>query len=34
MGYRSIENYGIIGDMHSVALVEMDGSTDRLCFPH
>lgn len=34
MGYRSIEDYGSIGGMHSVALVEMDGSTDRLCFPH
>jgi GH15 family glucan-1,4-alpha-glucosidase len=32
--YRPIENYGIIGDMHSVALVGMDGSIDWLCFPH
>jgi pentatricopeptide repeat protein len=32
--YRPIENYGLIGDMHSVALVGMDGSIDWLCFPH
>jgi pentatricopeptide repeat protein len=32
--YQPIENYGIIGDMHSVALVGMDGSIDWLCFPH
>jgi pentatricopeptide repeat protein len=34
MVYQPIENYGIIGDMHSVALVGMDGSIDWLCFPH
>ena len=34
MAYQPIENYGIIGDMHSVALVGMDGSIDWLCFPH
>ena len=34
MPYQPIENYGIIGDMHSVALVGMDGSIDWLCFPH
>jgi pentatricopeptide repeat protein len=32
--YQPIENYGIIGDMHSAALVGMDGSIDWLCFPH
>lgn len=34
MGYKPIEDYGIIGDMHSVALVGTDGSVDWLCFPH
>jgi GH15 family glucan-1,4-alpha-glucosidase len=34
MAYQPIENYGIIGDMHSVALVGMNGSIDWLCFPH
>ena len=34
MGYQAIEDYGIVGDMHSVALVGMDGSIDWLCFPH
>ena len=33
MGYQPIENYGIIGDMHTVALVGMDGSIDFLSFP-
>ena len=34
MGYQPIENYGIIGDMHTVALVGMNGSIDWLCYPH
>ena len=34
MPYQPIENYGIIGDLHTVALVGMDGSIDFLCFPH
>ena len=34
MGYQPIENYGLIGDMHTVALVGMNGSIDWLCFPH
>ena len=34
MAYQSIEKYGIIGDLHSVALVGTDGSIDWLCLPH
>jgi GH15 family glucan-1,4-alpha-glucosidase len=34
LAYQPIENYGIIGDLHTVALVGMDGSIDWLCFPH
>lgn len=33
-GYQPIENYGIIGDLHTVALVGMDGSIDFMSFPH
>jgi GH15 family glucan-1,4-alpha-glucosidase len=34
MTYRSIENYGVIGNMRTVALVGRDGSIDWFCFPH
>jgi len=34
MAYQPIENYGIIGDLHTVALVGMNGSIDWLCCPH
>jgi GH15 family glucan-1,4-alpha-glucosidase len=34
MTYQPIENYGIIGDLHTVALVGMDGSIDFMAFPH
>lgn len=31
--YQPIENYGVIGDLHTVALAGMDGSIDFMCFP-
>jgi GH15 family glucan-1,4-alpha-glucosidase len=31
--YRPIESYGLIGDMHTVALVGLDGSIDWCCMP-
>ena len=34
MSYRPIESYGVIGDLHSVALVGMDGSIDWCCLPN
>lgn len=33
MSSQPIENYGVIGNMRSIALVGMDGSIDFLCFP-
>ncbi|WP_026841765.1 glycoside hydrolase family 15 protein [Citrifermentans bremense] len=32
--YKKISDYGIIGNMHSVALVGNDGAIDWLCLPH
>jgi GH15 family glucan-1,4-alpha-glucosidase len=34
MAYQPVENYGVIGDMHTVALVGMNGSIDWFCFPN
>ncbi len=32
--YRPIGDYGLIGDLHTVALVGRNGSIDFMCFPH
>jgi GH15 family glucan-1,4-alpha-glucosidase len=34
MDYKPIEDYGIIGDLRTVALVGNDGSIDFMCIPH
>lgn len=31
--YQAIENYGIIGDLNTIALVGIDGSIDFMCLP-
>ena len=33
-GYLPIENHGVIGDLHSVALVGTDGTIDFMSYPH
>ncbi|MBS1662380.1 MAG: glycoside hydrolase family 15 protein [Bacteroidetes bacterium] len=33
MGYQPIENYGIVGDLNTIALVGLEGSVDFMCFP-
>ncbi|HUF52962.1 MAG TPA: trehalase-like domain-containing protein [Dehalococcoidia bacterium] len=33
-GYIPIEDHGVIGDLHSVALVCTNGSIDWCCLPH
>ena len=33
MSYQPIENYRIIGNMRTVALVGMNGSIDWYCYP-
>lgn len=32
--YLPIENYGMIGDLHTIALVGLNGSIDWYCLPH
>lgn len=32
--YKKISDYGIIGNLHTVALVGRDGSIDWMCLPH
>ena len=34
MPYSPIENYALIGNMHTAALVGMNGSIDFMCLPH
>ena len=34
MAYQPIEDYGIIGNMYTTALVGLNGSIDWFCFPH
>jgi GH15 family glucan-1,4-alpha-glucosidase len=33
VSYQPIESYGIIGDLHTIALVGLNGSIDFMCFP-
>ncbi|WP_114778652.1 glycoside hydrolase family 15 protein [Botryobacter ruber] len=33
MAYQPIEDYGIIGDLNTVALIGLNGSIDFMCFP-
>ncbi len=32
--YKQISDYGIIGDLQSIALIGLDGSIDWMCLPH
>lgn len=33
-GYKPLEDYGIIGNMETIAMVANDGSIDWMCLPH
>ncbi len=33
MAYKPISNYGIVGDLHTAALIGQDGSVDWMCLP-
>ncbi len=33
MAYRPIENYGVIGDLNTAALIALDGSVEFMCYP-
>jgi len=32
--YKRINEYGVVGDLHTVALIGLDGSVDWLCYPY
>ena len=32
--YKPISEYGIVGDLHTVGLIGLDGSVDWLCYPY
>src|SRR3954464_1199086 len=34
MAYQAVENYGIVGNMRTIALVGIHGSIDWYCYPH
>ncbi|MDA8433047.1 MAG: DUF5911 domain-containing protein [Nitrospiraceae bacterium] len=34
MAYTRLEDYGVIGDLETCALITRDGSIDWLCLPH
>ena len=34
MAYLPVEDYGVVGDLHTVALIGKNGSIDWLCYPH
>jgi len=33
MSYKSISSYGVVGDLHTAALIALDGAVDWLCLP-